>query len=221
MARSLGVVLLADVVSSRHDATAASRWLAWLCAGLDEHYGDQRLAPFDYTAGDELQGLLRPDADPLDAVLEARLRPRAGPGGVPDTRWVVALGPVDPGDGPATKRTGEAFVLARELAARAREEGDGLRCRTATDPWDALLDGTAPVLSSMIDGLTDRQRELAHLSIVDRLSQAAIAERLGVARPTVSIGLRRARERDLGRLSGTVRLAWRSGVAAVQAAGAA
>ena len=72
-----GLVVFGDVVGSRRNATAAADWLRGLVEELDEAYGDQRLAPFGFTQGDELQGLLIADADPLVAVLHAALGPAA------------------------------------------------------------------------------------------------------------------------------------------------
>ena len=71
MTDGIGLVLFGDVVESRRDSVASTAWLRDLVAELDGTYGDRRLAPFGFTQGDELQGLLAPDADPLDAILRA------------------------------------------------------------------------------------------------------------------------------------------------------
>src|SRR5918992_439519 len=101
-----GVVLFGDVVRSRDRAIAATDWLESLRTRLDELYGEQRLAPFEFTQGDEIQGLIEPGADPFVAVLEATLRPHDGPSAAPRMRWVVAAGPGHPGPGPPPGRTG-------------------------------------------------------------------------------------------------------------------
>jgi hypothetical protein len=207
-----GVVLFGDVVRSRDRAGASTQWLEGLCARLDGVYGDQRLASFEFTQGDEIQGLLAPEADPFVAVLEASLRSHDGPSGVPRMRWALAAGPVDPGRGPATRRTGPAFRLARQTLEDVRRLKEGLLCRTGDPASDALLDGTAPVLAAIIDAMTDRQREVARLALVEGLRQADIADRLHVARPTVSVSFARGDVHNLARLSGAVRRIWASGV---------
>ncbi|MFN8521461.1 MAG: hypothetical protein U0667_19230, partial [Chloroflexota bacterium] len=142
MTSSVGICVFGDVVGSRGGATAATAWLERLRAHLETTW-PTRLAPFEFTQGDEIQGLLPIDADPLALVLDAMLRSHGPPHGSPRMRWAIAAGPVDPGEGPATKRTGPAFVTARRLVGIARREGDGLRCATGDATTDELLDGVA------------------------------------------------------------------------------
>ena len=87
-----GIVLFGDVVQSRRDAGAATAWLRSLAGELEAAYpGPAKLARFEFTQGDELQGLLAPGVDPLQAVIRAWLKPAHL-----DMRWVVAAGPIDP-----------------------------------------------------------------------------------------------------------------------------
>jgi len=80
-----GFVLFGDVVRSRTDAPAATAWLRELIAELARTYPPaQRLAAFAFSQGDELQGLLRPTADPFLAVLRATLNDRTQP-----MRWAI------------------------------------------------------------------------------------------------------------------------------------
>lgn len=208
------MVLFADVVKSSKAAAVATAWLEQLCAALDAAYGDARLAPFDFTQGDELQGLLSLDADPFLAVLRGTLQAHGEAAGVPRMRWVVICGEIDEGHGPATRRTGPAFVEARSVLEEAKRQRDGLLCRTLDSRANALLDGTAPVLAAMIDAMTDRQREVARLSLLDGLRQSEIADRLGIARATVSVSSARGDVRNLGRLLGAVRTIWADGIRA-------
>jgi DNA-binding CsgD family transcriptional regulator len=203
------VVLFGDVVRSRRRPIGASEWLESLAAELDDKYGDQAMARFEFTQGDELQGLLRPDADPFTAVLSATLRTSAE---APAMRWAVVAGPVLPGRGPATRRTGPAFVTARVTIELARKQRDTLLVLTGDAYADGLLAGTAPVLGSMLRRLTDRQREVARLGLLDGLRQSEIADRLEVARATVSVAERRADVRSLERLLAAVRRIWSEGL---------
>lgn len=205
-----GIVLFGDVVRSRQrqDTTA---WLERLSERLDALYRGSLLAAFDFTQGDELQGLLRLDADPFQAALTAML---AMGEDVPDMRWVVAAGAIDPGRGPATRRNGPAFLVARALIEEARRRRDTLIVRTGDPETDTLLDDTAPVLASLIERLTRRQRKVAHLALVEGLRQSVIAERLGVRRATVSVSFTRGDVRSLSRLLEAVRKLWATGLRA-------
>ena len=190
-----GIVLFGDVATSRRAAARSSQWLRALASQLDRQYADERLAPFGFTQGDELQGLLTAGADPFAAILRASLDE-----GALRMRWAVASGPVDPGTGPATERTGAAFLAAREAIARARSQRDGLLVVTGDRATDTLLADVAPMFMILLDELTDRQREIARLMLVDGLRQADVADRLRIARPTVSVAADRAHIREIGRL---------------------
>jgi predicted DNA-binding protein (UPF0251 family) len=203
------VVVFGDVVDSRLDGPASARWLRELAAELDDVYGSMRRAPFGFTQGDELQGLLDTAADPLTAVLRATLRAEAPPA----MRWAIAAGDVEPGEGPTTQRTGPAFVAARELIDAARRRRDRLVVRSGDPEADELLDDIAPVLGTLLVELTDRQREVARLLLVDGLRQADAAARLDVARPTVSVAAERAHVRDIDRLRRATLALLRAGIA--------
>jgi len=204
-----GLVLFGDVIRSRNDAPAATAWLRGLVGELDRAYAGERLAPFGFTQGDELQGLLSPDADPLDAVLRAALREEPEP---PEMRWVVAAGPLERGEGPATERTGPAFLTARELSGLTRRRRDRLLVRSGDPATDALLDDVAPLLGMLLADLTDRQRLVGRLLVVDGLRQSEVADRLGIARPTVSVVAERAHVRELERLRHAILSLLRTGI---------
>ena len=187
-----GTVLFGDVLDSRRDP-GSSAWLRSLRADLDDAYPRaERLAPFGFTQGDEIQGLLAPRADPFRAVVRAALRPDAR-----ELRWAVVAGQVDPGSGPTTERTGPAFHAARDLLARAKAHRDGLLALTGDPESDALLGDLAPLLPALLAGLTARQREIGRLILVDQLRRADAAERLHVSRATVSVIADRGRLRHL------------------------
>jgi DNA-directed RNA polymerase specialized sigma24 family protein len=211
MTDSVGLVLFGDVVGSRHDSAGSTAWLRELVAELDGAYGDERLAPFGFTQGDELQGLLAPAADPLGAVLRAALGPRGR-----RMRWVAALGQIDAdtsgGKAPATEWTGPAFVRARDSMEAARTGRERLVVLTGQDDVDGLLADLAPALVDLLDGLTERQRTVARLALIDDLSQSEVADRLGVRRATVSVSFSRARVRSIQRLVAGIRRVYASGL---------
>jgi DNA-binding CsgD family transcriptional regulator len=196
-----GIVLFGDVVESRDDPGASSAWLRILCRILEDRYAPrERLAGFGFTQGDELQGLLVASADSFLAVLIGSLHEQARP-----MRWVVAAGEIAPGSGPATERSGPAFLAAREALDAARVRRDRLLVRTGEPGADRLLDGLAPVLGEMVADLTVRQRRVAWLVLVENLRQAEVADRLGVSRATISVAHARGHIRSIGRLVDALR----------------
>ncbi len=203
------IVIFGDVVRSRRAPGQAGPWLRGLTRELTARHADDQVAPFAFTQGDELQGLLRPSADPVAVVLYASLQDEARP-----MRWAVAFGRVEAGEGPATERNGEAFLRARAEIEAARRLRDGLRMTTGDPTADPLLDGTAPVLAQLLQRLTTRQRFVARLVLVEHLRQADVAERLHVSRATVSVTYARANIRSIERLAGAVRDIFAAGVRA-------
>lgn len=195
------LVLFGDVIRSRREPLAATAWLRTLTADLTRVYADgERLAPFEFTQGDELQGLLPTTADPTRAILRASLHPEAMP-----MRWVVVAGEIDPGHGPATQRSGPAFIAARERLAGAAARRERLAVVSGDPPTDELLGALGPLLGELLADLTDRQREIAWPILVDGLRRSDAAERLGVSRATISVAADRAHLRSIGELAGVIR----------------
>jgi DNA-binding CsgD family transcriptional regulator len=195
------IVLFGDVIRSRRNATGSTTWLRTLTAELGGVWpADARLAPFEFTQGDELQGLLAPTADPLLAVLHASLHPERHP-----MRWVVVAGEIDPGTGPATQRTGPAFLHARDRLAEASKRGDNLVMSSGDPHTDSLLDRLAPLLAELLGDLTERQVAIGRLLIIEGLRQSEVADRLHVSRATVSVATDRAHIRSITRLASSLR----------------
>lgn len=195
-----GFVIFGDVIRSRRDPAGSSEWLRSLCDELQAAAAADALARFGFTQGDELQGLLRVEADPLAPVLRATLD--SGPRRM---RWSVALGPIDPGRGPATERTGAAFLTARAGLDENRRQRTSLRIVTGEPSVDVLLDDLGPVLGRAMSDLSPAQRRVARLILVDGLRRSEVAERLGVSRATVSVTADRAGVPSLERLARAVR----------------
>ena len=192
----LAVVLFGDVIRSRRDAPAATGWLRTLAADLNEAFpGPERLAPFEFTQGDEIQGLVAPGTNPLTAILRGSLHPEARP-----MRWVVVAGEVDPGRGPATQRSGPAFISARERLVQANARRERVAIVSGDPPTDELLDGLGPLLGELLADLTKRQREIGWLLLVEGLRRSEAAERLNVSRATISVAADRAHLRSIGEL---------------------
>ena len=194
------IVLFGDVVRSRRDATASTAWLRLLTADLTQAYpASDVLAPFEFTQGDELQGLLSPTADPTIAILRASLAK-----GHLGMRWVVVAGEVDPGRGPATQRSGPAFIAARERLAAAAARRELVSIVSGDRDTDVLLDGLAPLLGELLADLTDRQRVIAWPILVEGLRRSDAADRLNVSRATISVAADRAHLRGIANLAGVL-----------------
>jgi DNA-directed RNA polymerase specialized sigma24 family protein len=131
-------------------------------------------------------------------------------------RWVAVAGEVDPGRGPATQRTGPAFLRARGRLTEAAARRDGLLVESGHPPTDALLDDVAPLLAELIGDLTARQRVVARLLLVDGLRQSEAAVRLDVSRATVSVAADRAHVRSIGRLADALARLLRDGATAAR-----
>src|SRR6266550_3118216 len=183
------IVVFGDVIRSRRDASGSTTWLRTLTA--------------------ELEGLLAPGADPLDAVLRASFNPERSP-----MRWVIVTGEVDPGTGPATQRTGPAFLRARERLAEAGARRDNLLMSSGDPATDVLLDRLAPVLAEMLEDLTRRQMTIGRLLVIDGLRRSEVADRLHVSRATVSVVADRAHIRSITRLASALRELFAAGFAA-------
>ncbi|HEX5465401.1 MAG TPA: sigma factor-like helix-turn-helix DNA-binding protein [Candidatus Limnocylindrales bacterium] len=209
-----GIVLIGDVVDSRLDLAAASDWSRRLSAELTALAPDDQLAPFDFTQGDEVQGLVRWSADPFRFVLQGLLHDTA-----PRMRWVIVAGSIERGQGSATRRTGQAYVAARTLVGEAKQRHDALLAVSGGAAADVLLDDLAPVLAASLTAMTPRQRTIARLMLLEGCRQADVAARLGISRATVSVAYGRGRVRDASRLLAAVRRIFETGLA--QAGGAA
>ena len=209
MTNRSALVLFGDVVGSRRDSVGSTAWLRELVAELDTAYGEERVAPFGFTQGDELQGLIEPAADPFVAVLHAALGPEGR-----RMRWVIVRGETDAdttgGKAPATEWTGPAFVTAREAIETARTGHERLVILTGRPDVDALLADLAPALVDLLDGLTSRQRIVARLALIEDLRQSEVADRLQVRRATISVSFSRARVRSLQRLVAGIRRVYAS-----------
>lgn len=196
-----GFVVFGDVIRSRDEPSASTAWLRTLAAALGAGSDPaEPLAPYGFTQGDEFQGLLHVRSDPLSVVIRASLHEDARP-----MRWIIVSGPIEPGDGPATERTGEAFLAARALLDEARHRRDGLLIAVGSPREDEILDPLAPLLADLLGDLTDRQRTLARLMILDGLRRSEVADALGVSRATVSVMAERARIRRIEGLIHVVR----------------
>lgn len=200
------LVLFGDVVDSHKDRVGSTVWLRELVADLDGAYGEQCLAPFGFTQGDQLQGLLVNWADPFAAVLHAALGPTARP-----IRWACVKGAVDSGEGPATQHTGEAFLIARKTIEEARLGHRRLVVLTGRTDIDELLADMTPALVDLLDGLTPRQRVVARLALIEELRQSEVADRLGVRRATISVAFNRAKVLSLARLVSALRRVYELG----------
>ena len=135
MDESRGVVLFGDVVALAARPASRDRLAGHaLSSALDDIYGSQRLAAFEFTQGDEIQGLLAPGCRSVPGGPARRRSGRTrGAARHPGCAGWPCWAPWTPvGDRPPTG-PGDAFLRARALLEQARDDRDGLLCRTG-DP---------------------------------------------------------------------------------------
>jgi DNA-binding CsgD family transcriptional regulator len=166
-----------------------------LRAGLDS--GLVRIGVVRSVEGAALEVGLAPRIDPLDVVLGAALGPVA-----PALRWAVVLEGTAPAilPGRTAPPAGGDPEAARRLLLRVRARRDRLAILTGDPSLDGLLEPLAPLLGELLADLTARQRTVVRLLLVDGLRQADVAERIGVARATVSVMASRSHARSIERL---------------------
>jgi DNA-directed RNA polymerase specialized sigma24 family protein len=96
----------------------------------------------------------------------------------------------------------------------ARASHERLVILTGESSVDVLLANLAPALVDLLDGLTERQRTVARLALIDDLRQSEVADRLKIRRATVSVAFSRARVRSLQRFVAGMRLVYEGNGAA-------
>jgi hypothetical protein len=200
MEEERALAVLGAVAGAHRNRDADGVWLGGLASRLENECGGGRPASFGFTTGDELLGVLPADADPLAAVLRAALGAGARP-----MRWACAWGAVDPAGVAPGRRTGPAVDAAREALEAARLSRERLVILTGNPGADELLAGMAPALMELLDGLTEHQRIVAGMALLDGMRQAEVAQRLGIRRATASVAFGRARVNSIGRLCEVMR----------------
>jgi DNA-binding CsgD family transcriptional regulator len=192
------VVVGTDIEGLDGQPVAATR-LASLRSGLDAAFPSGLLAPFGLEAG-RIVGLLAPGTDPLRPVLVGSVGD-----GAARVRWGIAQGPLASVRGGIARRARALASGADEAIDLGRARRDRLVVRTGVEGADRLLDGIAPLLVELLDDLTERQRTVARLILLDGLRQSDVADALGVSRATVSVMVGRGRIRSVERLAGAIR----------------
>ena len=105
--------------------------------------------------------------------------------------------------------------VASEALEDAAHAGPGL-ARFTTGVFVGASPGEyRELLADLLGDLTDRQRAMARLMLVDGLRQSEVAERLEVSRATISVMAERARIRRIEGLLHAVRRIVADGIAAV------
>ena len=190
-------MIFGDVVRSRRDATG--------CDGLAADAGGgprrRRIPP-----ADRLRRSSSPRATSSRACWRRAIDPTRGDpaGGAPSRAPADALGRRG-GRRRPRQRPGHAAERRGVHRARAsgwpRQRPAGTARVVSGDPADRRAARRRSRRSSaeLLDDLTDRQRVIARLILVEGLRRSEAAERLGVSRATVSVAADRAHVRSIGR----------------------
>ncbi|UYP20851.1 hypothetical protein OED52_10185 [Rhodococcus sp. Z13] len=136
------------------------------------------LRPFERTAGDEIQAVTDDPVVVVDLVLDLLRR----------EHWSIGVG-VGPVEHPLPEQTragrGRAFEHARSAVERAKNAPG----RVAVDGADSDAAGDADAALTLLATLVLRRSAQGHEAVDlarEGLSQAGIAERLGISRQAVS-----------------------------------
>jgi len=202
MERDRVLFVIGDAVGSKRDSAGTAEWLRALAVDLNGAYGEACVAAWEFTRGDEVRGMLRPDSDPLAVVLRSALAEAARP-----MRWALAWGEVDRDgvEATAADRTGPAVLAAERMVGEAKRRRVRLVVDTGDTDANAILEGIAPAFMDMLAKLTPTQRHVARLAIIDGLRQSEVAARLKVRRATISVSFARARVASIEGLAGAIR----------------
>ena len=160
-------------------------------------------APFERTAGDEVQGLVEQPAAVRQVLLTAL---RGG-------HWHcgVGIGPVDPGSWKAGTRAGRgpAYVAAREAVEAAKDLPGSVAVRVPPDAgetasgWAADCEAVWAMVASLVLDRTDAQwRVVDAVDAAD--TQAAAAAALDITPSSVTGALRLSRIREERAAYGTL-----------------
>jgi len=141
------------------------------------------ILPFEVTVGDELQGVLY-DSKPLVAVLRGIAR---------TGRWWVGIGfgSIDFVGSSARTSTGSAFLHARQAVDRAKKLPWGVAVEGDESPLVRNLHGAIALWMTILQMRSARGWETVDLRR-RALSEAEIADRLGVTQQAVNQRLRAA-----------------------------
>lgn len=188
-------------IDQRHSRTSEDR-----VPGLLEALADvPTAAPFDRTAGDEVQGLLD-DPAAVRAALLIALRDGdwhcgVGAGEVDDDSWSTGT---RAGRGPAYLAAREAVEAAKSLpgsvairvpAAAEKSAAESSAAKSSATRWAADCEAVWTLVASLVLDRTEAQWRT--VDAVDRSpTQAAAAETLGITPTSVAGNLRASRIRE-------------------------
>ena len=188
--------IIGDMIGSRRLTAEARRdaqaRLASALETVNSRFGADVAARFIITLGDEFQGLLNMEGDPVFAALTVLHEFR--PYGI---RLAIGSGPVTTAIDPAAAigADGPAFYNARRMVDGMKPD-HGARLRIAAE--DAALEYRANTVLALCDklalGWTDKQEDLCFRMLSARLSgekltQTALAESCGIGQSTVNAQL--------------------------------
>lgn len=166
---------------------------------LNTEYSEYIAADFLITLGDECQGLLTAETNPVSIAMELmramypfNMRFAIGVGEI-TTRInrEAALG----ADGPAFHNARDAMECMKHM------RGARLRVRTGVKRTDSMLNTIAALLDAISADWTDKQAEAASIMLMsrmrgERLTQKELADRLNITQSTVNSALSAAHYRE-------------------------
>ena len=191
--------LIGDMVASKK-LSPEERWqaqesLASALKKINGEFADTIAADFLITLGDEFQGLMKREADPVRAALMImhELRPY-------EIRIAVGLGGISTriDRSAALGADGPAFHSAREcIEGMKPNHAARLRFALPCKKTQEAVNTVAALCDMLALGRTDKQEELVNFMLAarmngERLTQTALAEAMGIGQSTVNSQLNAA-----------------------------
>jgi hypothetical protein len=182
------MVVTGDVAKSRElpdsDRAELQRALLDLLDAVNEELAGDLVAPFSLSAGDEFQGVLRPDAELFAWIrrVQAEVYPVA-------LRFGVGIGGLSTDVRPRSQEMdGEAFARSREAVEAARKNRSEIWFRTPSESFDLAANTICRLMTVIRSNRTEVQHRRARRKR-EGWTDEQIAKQEGVSQQAVSESL--------------------------------
>lgn len=188
--------IIGDLVASRRlspeQRAAAQLELNAALAEVNAAFSGSLAAKFIVTLGDECQGLINSEGDPVSAALMLLHRMRRYP-----IRLAIGMGGISTSldGGPAIGADGTAYRRARRAIEQMKvRHGARLRFACGDEELESALNVVAALCDKLASGWTDKQEQAVCAMLTARiagvkLTQTELAASLGIGQSTVNAQL--------------------------------
>lgn len=185
------MVVTGDVARSRDltdsDRRELQRTMLELLEAVNQERGDDSIAPFSLSGGDEFQGVLRPEAELFGLI--RRLQAEVHPVGL---RFGIGIGGISTDVRPRSQEMdGEAFVRSREALDAAKENRSEIWFRTPSESFDLAANTICRLMTAIRSDWSEVQHRRARRKR-EGWTDERIAKAEDVSRQAIGRSLRRA-----------------------------